>query len=85
MQLVDNQTCHLLDLVGRRQPRGELSGDTQLGAQVGQLAGSGHQLHARVSAVAAQRLGTPLALARGGSARGPPRGANGLNRELRHR
>ena len=90
VQLVDDQPHHLLDLLRRGQARREVRGHAQLGAQVAELARTGHRLRARVGALAAQRLGAPFALARAGGARGSARRAlacrsgGGLDGKLWH-
>ena len=80
MQLVDDQLRHLLDVALAGQPRGQPRRQPQLLAQVGELAGRRQALHARVGAVAAQRLGAAPALL------GPARadGLRALCRQLGH-
>ncbi len=62
VQLVHDQPRQLLDVALGGEPGRQPRGEPELLAQVGDLAGGGHALDARVRAVAAQRLGAPPAL-----------------------
>jgi hypothetical protein len=64
VQLIDDQSRHLLDIVGRRQACRQLSRDAQLGAQIHDLARAGHLPDTLVRPVTTQRLSTTLALER---------------------
>ena len=69
VQLVHDDPGQLVHVVRGRQARGQARRERELRAQVGELAGRGHALYARVRAMGTQRLRTAAALTNPGEAR----------------